>query len=112
MRMPDPRPFGETSFLAIVRAICSAEPVNVFRGGAVESVFTRLTQRRPPRFLAAISLSVLEKLDRTLVPFRRLAGPERAEIAPSTGLWVRFSRIQPIFTRLELADHVVIPPRH
>jgi hypothetical protein len=38
-------PFGETSFRDMVRAICSAEPVNVRPGGCVESVFTRRTHR-------------------------------------------------------------------
>ncbi len=31
--IPEPRPFGETSFRAIVRAICVAEPLNVRGGG-------------------------------------------------------------------------------
>ena len=52
MRTADPRPFGETSFRAIVRAICDAGPVNVRGGGCVESVVTRLTQRFVDRFFA------------------------------------------------------------
>jgi len=51
MRMADPRPFGETFFRAIVRAICDADPENVRDGGCVESVVTRLTQRRFERFV-------------------------------------------------------------
>lgn len=50
--MPEPRPFGETSFRAIVRAIRSADPVKVRGGGCVESLLTDLTQRRADRFLA------------------------------------------------------------
>ena len=38
--MADDRPPGETSLRAIVRAMSSAEPVNVPRGGCVESVVT------------------------------------------------------------------------
>src|SRR5262245_30321308 len=52
MRMADPRPFGETSLRAIVRAICDADPENVRDGGCVESVLTVLTQRRPGRCVA------------------------------------------------------------
>jgi len=47
--MADPSPFGETSFRAIVRAICDADPENVRDGGCVESVVTVLTQRRCDR---------------------------------------------------------------
>ena len=43
--MPDPGPFGDTFLRAIVRAIFSADPVNVPRGGAVETVLTFLTHR-------------------------------------------------------------------
>src|SRR6266540_4799279 len=50
--MADPSPFGETSFRAIVRAICDADPANVCAGGCVESVLTLLTQRRCGRFFA------------------------------------------------------------
>jgi len=52
MRMADPSPFGETSFRAIVRAICDADPENVREGGCVESVVTVLTQRRCDRRFA------------------------------------------------------------
>jgi hypothetical protein len=37
--------------LAIVRAICCADPENVLGGGAVETVLTLRTQRRPERRL-------------------------------------------------------------
>jgi hypothetical protein len=50
--MADPSPFGETSFRAMVRAICDADPANVCGGGCVESVLTLLTQRSRDRFLA------------------------------------------------------------
>jgi len=43
MRIPDPRPLGDTSLRAIVRAIFSAEPEKVCGGGCVESVVTRRT---------------------------------------------------------------------
>ena len=46
MQMADPSPFGETSFRAIVRAICDADPANVRDGGCVESILTVLTRRR------------------------------------------------------------------
>src|SRR5262245_57375198 len=46
MRMAEPRPLGETSFRAIVRAICDADPAKVRGGACVESVLTVLTQRR------------------------------------------------------------------
>ena len=55
MRMADPSPFGETSFRAIVRAICAADPAKVRGGGCVESVLTLLTQRRCEPFLAMAS---------------------------------------------------------
>ena len=51
MRMPEPTPFGETSLRAIVRAICSAEPMNVRAGGCVASVVTCRTQRFVDRFV-------------------------------------------------------------
>lgn len=44
--MPDPIPPGDTSFRAIVLAIWLAEPVNVPRGGCVESVVTFRTHFR------------------------------------------------------------------
>ena len=47
IRIPEPRPFGETRRLAIVRAICCAEPENVPGGGNVDTVLTFLTQRFP-----------------------------------------------------------------
>jgi hypothetical protein len=50
--MPEPRPLGEMSLRAIVRAICCADPVKVRGGGCVESVVTRLTQRLVERFFA------------------------------------------------------------
>src|SRR5262249_32978190 len=50
MRMADPSPCGDTSFRAMVRAICDADPANVRDGGCVESVLTVLTQRRRVRF--------------------------------------------------------------
>jgi hypothetical protein len=50
--MPDPMPFGDTSFRAIVRAISVAEPVNVRGGGKVESVLTCRTHRFGARFFA------------------------------------------------------------
>lgn len=53
IRMPDPRPFGETSRRAIFLAISVAEPVNVPGGGCVESVVTRRTHFRvAARFFA------------------------------------------------------------
>src|SRR5437868_14859296 len=55
IRIPELRPFGETSLRAIVRAMCSADPVKVRDGGWVESVVTRLTQRFVDRFLAMVS---------------------------------------------------------
>jgi hypothetical protein len=45
MRIPEPMPLGETRLRAIVRAICSADLVKVFGGGAVETVFTFPDQR-------------------------------------------------------------------
>ena len=52
MRIPEPGPFGDTSLRAIVRAIRSAEPVNVRAGGWVELVMTCRTQRFVDRFFA------------------------------------------------------------
>jgi hypothetical protein len=46
IRIPDPRPRGDTSFRAIVLAIVSAEPAKVPDGGCVESVVTRRTHLR------------------------------------------------------------------
>jgi hypothetical protein len=46
IRMPEPRPFGDTSRRAIFRAMSVAEPVNVLGGGCVESVVTRRTHFR------------------------------------------------------------------
>ena len=50
IRMPDPRPLGDTSLRAIVRAIWVADPLKVSRGGCVESVVTCLTHRFFDRF--------------------------------------------------------------
>ena len=47
MRMPEPRPLGETFLDASVRAIVSALLVNSPAGGCVESVFTFETHRFP-----------------------------------------------------------------
>jgi hypothetical protein len=69
IRMADPSPFGETSFRAIVRAICDADPANVRGGGCVESVLTLLTQRRCGRFLAMARTLFVEHLDRRVVRF-------------------------------------------
>jgi hypothetical protein len=57
MRMPDPGPFGETRLLPIVRAICSADPVNVRDGGKVDAVVTVLTHRVPARAFVTVSSS-------------------------------------------------------
>ena len=57
IRMPEPSPFGDTSLRAIVRAISLANFVNVPGGGAVESVATFLTHRRPVRFAPTVCLS-------------------------------------------------------
>jgi hypothetical protein len=87
MRMPDPRPFGETRLLAIVRAMCSADPLNVLDGGKVDAVLTVLTHRLLPRPLrrafVMVSLqfahaassarspaAALEKLHSPFVPLR------------------------------------------
>ena len=55
MRTADPRPLGETSLRAIVRAIWDADPAKVRLGGCVESVVTCLTQRRFDRLIAIVS---------------------------------------------------------
>ncbi len=49
MRIPEPSPLGDTRLLAIVRAICCAEPEKVLGGGAVDAVFTLPDQRLPAR---------------------------------------------------------------
>jgi len=46
IRIPEPRPRGDTSLRANVVAIFAAEPVNVPGGGCVESVVTRRTHLR------------------------------------------------------------------
>jgi hypothetical protein len=58
IRMPDPRPFGETRLLAIVRAICCADPENVLGGGNVETVLTVRTQRFLPRRRRVVALTI------------------------------------------------------
>ena len=55
MRTADPRPLGETSLRAIVRAIWDADPAKVRLGGCVESVVTCLTQRRFDRLVAIVA---------------------------------------------------------
>jgi hypothetical protein len=52
IRIPEPIPLGDTRFRAIVRAICSPDPVKVFGGGAVETVFTFPDQRLRGDFFA------------------------------------------------------------
>src|SRR5439155_9898805 len=81
MRIPEPRPFGETSLRAIVLAIWAADPLKVRGGGWVESVVTRLTQRFVERFFAirsrvqrqlkcvAVVLIDLGRLSRVLIRF-------------------------------------------
>lgn len=72
MRMPDPSPLGETFFRAIVLAICSAEPVKVPGGGAVESVLIPLTHPRVDCLFATehtLSSTPLEELHRAFVLF-------------------------------------------
>jgi hypothetical protein len=56
IRIPEPIPLGDTRFRAIVRAICSAEPVKVFGGGAVETVLTFPDQRLRERFVGIFPL--------------------------------------------------------
>ena len=46
-----------------------------------------------------------EELHGTLVLFSRCAAPERAKVAPSTGFRVGLTRVQPILSGLELANH-------
>jgi len=99
--MPDPSPLGDTRLLAIVRAICSPEPANVFGGGAVDSVFTSLTQR----FVTPVSPAALEKLHGPFVPLRRGTCLEGSQIAPLSGLGVQFSRVQPVLAGLQFANH-------
>src|SRR6266540_2124500 len=54
--MADPVPPGDTSFRAIVLAISAAEPLNVPRGGCVESVLTVRTHfRRLARGFAIVA---------------------------------------------------------
>src|SRR5438094_500770 len=81
MRIPEPRPFGETSLRAIVLAIWAADPLKVRGGGWVESVVTRLTQRFVERFFAirsrvqrqlkcvAVVLIDLRRFSRVLIRF-------------------------------------------
>lgn len=83
MRMPDPRPFGETRLLAIVRAMCSADPLNVLDGGKVDAVFTVLTHRllrRPLRrtFVMVIPSVRTRRLVRAFHPRRRLRASSAA----------------------------------
>jgi hypothetical protein len=47
----------------------------------------------------------LEELDGALVLLGGRSRAERAEISPSTSSQIDFPRIQPILTRLQLADH-------
>jgi hypothetical protein len=47
----------------------------------------------------------LEILHCTLVLFRRGARLEGAEIATPAGPGINFTRIQPVFTRSQFADH-------
>jgi hypothetical protein len=75
IRIPEPMPFGETSFEARVRAIVAALLVNNPEGGCVESVFTLATHRfvffggmtSYCFALVSFDLVMLEILDRFLV---------------------------------------------
>jgi hypothetical protein len=59
IRIAEPSPFGDTSLRAIVRAISSADFVNMPGGGAVETVSTLLTQRFELRAFAIQSTRYL-----------------------------------------------------
>src|SRR2546421_5360649 len=50
-------------------------------------------------------MPALEKLHRTLVLFRCVARVERAQVPALARLRIEFSRIEPVFTRLEFANH-------
>src|SRR5688500_6533516 len=47
----------------------------------------------------------LEKLDRALVLLCSRAGAERAEISSSAGSRIDLAQVEPVFARLELANH-------
>jgi hypothetical protein len=106
--MPEPIPFGDTSFRAIVFAICCADPLNVPHGGCVESVLTSLTHLRLGRLVAAmgqLSASPLEELHRTLVFLCSSARPERPEISSAPRPRIGSPRVEAVLSRLQLADH-------
>src|SRR5579863_1802017 len=68
MRIPEPGPFGETSFDASSRAIVAALLLNRPSRGCVESVFTSFTHFLPAcRFVAAPVIPDMRKIDATLI---------------------------------------------
>jgi hypothetical protein len=52
---------------------------------------------------------VFEELNGALVFFRRAPGPESAEVPPPAGLGIDLPRIEPIFARCELSNHLTAP---
>src|SRR5262249_58228871 len=52
-----------------------------------------------------LTAPALEELHRALVLLGRLPARERAEIAALAGAGVLLARIEPVLTRLQLADH-------
>src|SRR5439155_14683773 len=63
-----------------------------------------------PRFevyaAAGRSAAALDELHGALVGLRRLARLERSEVPPLPGLGVGLPRIEPVFARLQLANHL------
>lgn len=56
------------------------------------------------------SMLALEELDGALVSFRGGSAAKRAEIAAPARAWVRCSRVQTAFPRLQLANHAILIP--
>src|SRR6266496_1285064 len=46
-----------------------------------------------------------EELYRAFVCLRLLTGSERAQVAAFAGSWIFLARVQPVFTRFQLANH-------
>jgi hypothetical protein len=49
--------------------------------------------------------ATLEELDRSLMLLGCLLGREGAEVAPLSGFWILFARIEAVLARLEFSNH-------
>src|SRR5262249_10396759 len=113
----------EPSGLESSTGICSEVPFGVVVGMdgptsadahpamATHSASAKAKLRRFTPLIVNRSAARLEVLHRALAGLGLAPGPERAQIAPFTGLRVSLSRIEAVASGAELANHRVPPSR-